>query len=153
MPNCPSPALLTAHCRYEPASGPYCYHLILKQSGSIVIVDVDIIQKFINSPPGAAVAGAALASSVWKAFDKIESILSDQTKLEIAVWLVGLKTSQKVRPWPNTFATNLRPGVWKPLHLMEMLWFIGSHFLCDRNPSGHLYTQPISHNAFNVSSY
>jgi hypothetical protein len=36
------------------------------------------------------VAGAALAGIVWKFFDKVEGVLTDQTKFEIAVWLVGM---------------------------------------------------------------
>jgi hypothetical protein len=31
-------------------------------------------------------------------------VLTDRTKLEIAVWLLGVKVGQKVEPWPDTFA-------------------------------------------------
>src|SRR5580700_7893762 len=56
-----------------------------------------------NSPPGQLVAGGALATIVWKFFERVEAVLTDQTKFEIAVWLVGVKTAEMV-PWPETFA-------------------------------------------------
>jgi hypothetical protein len=62
------------------------------------------ITNFINSPPGQVVAGAALAGIVWKFFERVESVLNENTKLEIAVWLLGVKIGQKVEPWPETFA-------------------------------------------------
>jgi hypothetical protein len=61
------------------------------------------IAKLINSPPGQLVAGGVLAGIVWKFFERVESVLTDQTKFEIAVWLVGFKTADKI-PWPDTFA-------------------------------------------------
>jgi hypothetical protein len=60
--------------------------------------------KFINSPPGVLAAGGVLAGIVWKAFERVEAVLTDQTKFEIAVWLVGVRVSQRVEPWPDTFA-------------------------------------------------
>src|SRR6266481_4303209 len=62
------------------------------------------ITNLINSPPGVLVAGAALAGIVWKSFERIDGVLSDQTKFEIAVWLVGVKVGQKAESWPDTFA-------------------------------------------------
>jgi len=69
----------------------------------------DILTTFthvINSPPGQLVAGGVLAGIVWKFFERVEAVLTDQTKLEIAVWLLDQK---KLRPtvqsWPNTFTT------------------------------------------------
>jgi hypothetical protein len=62
------------------------------------------ITNLINSPPGQLVAGGVLAGIVWKFFDKVEAVLTDQTKFEIAVWLVGVKVGQKGEPWPDTFA-------------------------------------------------
>ena len=62
------------------------------------------ITKLIQSPPGQLAAGAALAGIVWRFFERVEAVLTDQTKLEIAVWLVGVKVGQKVEPWPDTFA-------------------------------------------------
>ena len=64
----------------------------------------DSITKIINSPPGQLVAGGVLAGIVWKFFERVEAVLTDQTKLEIAVWLFGVKVGQKVEPWPATFA-------------------------------------------------
>lgn len=65
---------------------------------------LNTITKLIQSPPGQLVAGAALAGIVWKFFERVESVLNDDTKLEIAVWLVGAKTAERVAPWPATFA-------------------------------------------------
>jgi hypothetical protein len=33
------------------------------------------------------VAGGVLAGIVWKFFERVEAVLNDDTKLEIAVWL------------------------------------------------------------------
>src|ERR1039457_6711472 len=62
------------------------------------------ITHLIQSPPGQLAAGGVLAGIVWKFFERVEAVLTDQTKLEIAVWLLGVKVGQKVEPWPDTFA-------------------------------------------------
>ena len=63
------------------------------------------ITKLINSPPGQLAAGGVLAGIVWKFFERVESVLNEDTKLEIAVWLLGRKKfGPKVQPWPDTFA-------------------------------------------------
>src|ERR1035438_1883470 len=62
------------------------------------------ITHLIQSPPGQLAAGGVLAGIVWKFFERVEAVLTDQTKLEIAVWLLGVKVGQKVEPWPETFA-------------------------------------------------
>jgi hypothetical protein len=62
------------------------------------------ITHLINSPPGQLTAGVVLAGIVWKFFERVESVLTEHTKLEIAVWLVGVRIGQKVAPWPQTFA-------------------------------------------------
>ena len=42
---------------------------------------------------------------MWKFFERVEAVLADQTKFEIAVWLVGRKPlGPKLEPWPETFA-------------------------------------------------
>jgi hypothetical protein len=48
--------------------------------------------------------GLGLLYAIDKFFKLVEEKLSDDTKLEIAVWLVGVKVGQKVEPWPKTFA-------------------------------------------------
>jgi len=74
------------------------------------MADLDTVTKLINSPPGQLVAGAALAGIVWKFFDKVEGVLTDRTKHEIARWLrvrcveSGLLTDSTVT-WPGTCAT------------------------------------------------
>src|ERR1019366_513580 len=55
------------------------------------------ITNLIQSPPGQLVAGGVLAGIVWKFFGRVESVLTDQTKLEIAVWLVGVTTAERWR--------------------------------------------------------
>jgi hypothetical protein len=62
------------------------------------------ITNLINSPPGVVVAGAALAGIVWKFFERVEAVLTENTKLEIAVWLLGVKLGRAVESWPQTFA-------------------------------------------------
>jgi hypothetical protein len=70
-----------------------------------VAFDPTSISNLINSPPGQFAAGAVLAGIVWKFFEKVESILKNDTKLEIAVWLLGVKPfGPKMEPWPGTFA-------------------------------------------------
>lgn len=56
-------------------------------------------------PPvvGQLVAGAALAGIVWKFFERVEAMLTDDAKLEIAIWLLGRKKfGPKIQPWPRT---------------------------------------------------
>jgi hypothetical protein len=66
---------------------------------------LESITKLINSPPAHLAAGGVLAGIVWKFFERVEAVLTDSTKLEIAVWLVGMKQiGPKVEPWPDTFA-------------------------------------------------
>jgi hypothetical protein len=62
------------------------------------------LTKFINSPPGVVVAGGVLAGIVSKFFDRVENVLTENTKLDIAVWLLGIKTTEKLQHWPDTFA-------------------------------------------------
>jgi hypothetical protein len=61
------------------------------------------ITNLITSPPGQIAAGGVLAGVVWKFFEKIEGVLTDNTKLEIAVWLLGVNTTEKLRGWRSGF--------------------------------------------------
>jgi hypothetical protein len=75
------------------------------------------ITKLIQSPPGQLAAGGVPAGMVWKFFERVEAVLTDQTKLEIAVWLLGRKKfGPKVQPWPDTF-TKLFDRVYGTKHL------------------------------------
>jgi len=65
---------------------------------------LNTITKLIQSPPKSLGAGVVLFGAVWGFFKGVESILTDDTKFEMAVWLVGVKVGQKVKPWPDTFA-------------------------------------------------
>src|SRR5580704_16369721 len=49
------------------------------------------ITNLINSPPGQLIAGGVLATIVWKFFERVEAVLTDETKFEIAVWLLTTK--------------------------------------------------------------
>lgn len=48
--------------------------------------------------------GLGLLYAIDKFFKLVEEKLADDTKLEIAVWLVGVKVGQRLEPWPETFA-------------------------------------------------
>ena len=63
-----------------------------------------LFERFLNSPPGQFTAAVVLATVVWKFFERVEAILTDQTKFEIAVWLVSVSATDKVRSWPRLFA-------------------------------------------------
>jgi hypothetical protein len=65
---------------------------------------MDSVAKLITSPPAQFVSGGVLAGVVWKLSERIESLLTDTTKLELAVWLRGVNLGEKVEPWPLTFA-------------------------------------------------
>jgi hypothetical protein len=59
---------------------------------------------FVIKPSAPFAAGVVLFGAVWGFFKGVESVLTDDTKLEIAVWLLGVKVGQNVEPWPETFA-------------------------------------------------
>lgn len=70
---------------------------------------LDTITNFINSPPGQLVAGGALSGIVWRLFELPETVLAEDTKLEIALWLLhGEKKAEglhaRAQNWPTTFA-------------------------------------------------
>jgi hypothetical protein len=51
--------------------------------------------------------GLGLFYGVVKFFDTVGEKLNDDTRLEIAVWLRSVKTTEKVETWPATFAKIL----------------------------------------------
>ena len=57
--------------------------------GSSVMDALNSIANLVESPPGQLAAGGVLAGIVWKFFERVEAVLTDDTKLEIAVWLLG----------------------------------------------------------------
>src|ERR1017187_1433210 len=61
------------------------------------------ITKLIQSPPGQLAAGGVLAGIVWKFFERVEAVLKDDTKLEIAVWLLDIQVTATLEDWPTTF--------------------------------------------------
>ena len=67
--------------------------------------DLPSVTNLINSPPGQLVAGAALAGIVWKFFERVEAVLYDDTKLEVALWLWDIKTTEKAQKWSLALTT------------------------------------------------
>jgi len=66
---------------------------------------LDALTDFILKPAPHFAAGVVLFGAVWAFFKGVESVLADDTKLEIAVWLLGVKSlGPKMQPWPETFA-------------------------------------------------
>jgi hypothetical protein len=59
---------------------------------------LDTFTTLLNSRGGVLTAGAVFAGIVWKFFERIESVLTEQTKFEIAVWLVGANSATKLAP-------------------------------------------------------
>ena len=82
---------------------------VLHSEPLAMTADFETVQKMINSPPGQLAAGSALAGIVWKFFERVEAVLTDDTKLEIAGWLRGVRAgdqiSRKFRTWPTVFVT------------------------------------------------
>jgi len=64
----------------------------------------DTLTDFILTPAKPFAAGVVLFGAVWGFFKGVESILTDATKLRIAVGLLGVETAPKVQSWPETFA-------------------------------------------------
>jgi len=80
------------------------------------------IATFINSPPAQVATGGVLACFVWKFFERVEAILSDQTKFEIAVQLVSVETVRRIQPWVETFI-SMFDRVFGPKHLsLSCFW-------------------------------
>lgn len=59
---------------------------------------------FAIKPSAPFAAGVILFGVVWGFFKGVESVLNEDTKLEIAVWLLGVKAAENVQSWPDTFA-------------------------------------------------
>jgi hypothetical protein len=95
---------------------------------------LDNITKLIQSPPGQLAAGGALAGIVWKFFERVEAVLTDDTKLAIAVWLLGVRVGQKVEPWPETFA-NVFDRVFGTKHLSWKCFSVSVRYSATIAPS------------------
>ena len=76
----------------------------------------DALTNFILKPAASFAAGVVLFTTVWGFFKGVESVLTNDTKLEIAVWLLGVKTAERVQMWPQTFA-NMFDRVFGAKHL------------------------------------
>ncbi len=64
---------------------------------------LDTVTRLITSPPAQIAAGVVLAGFVWKFFERVDNLLTDTAKLEIAVWLLDVKVAKKVQALPDTF--------------------------------------------------
>lgn len=51
--------------------------------------------------------GGGLFYGVVKFFDRVGDRLNEDTRLAIAVWLLGVKTTPKMQGWPDTFAKSV----------------------------------------------
>jgi hypothetical protein len=66
--------------------------------------DFDLVTRFISSPPGIVAVGGVLFYGIQKFFGSVEEKLNDDTKSEIAKWLVGVRTKERVLGWQDTFS-------------------------------------------------
>lgn len=46
----------------------------------------------------------ALCGFIYKLFEKGDDLINDDTKLQIAVWILNLKAPEKMQNWPTMFA-------------------------------------------------
>jgi len=70
----------------------------------------DALTHLITSPPVQFVAGSALAGVVWAMSGRVDAVLADNTKVEVAVWLLEREKkaeglNAKAHNWPSTFAS------------------------------------------------
>lgn len=70
----------------------------------------DTLTRLIQSPPVQLVAGSTLAGFVWAMSERVDAVLADDTKKEVAAWLSeGVKKAEgldgKGQNWPSTFAS------------------------------------------------
>lgn len=63
----------------------------------------------IGLPPmvGQLAAGGALAGIVWKFFERVEAVLTDATKFEIAVWLVGVNAGAQWEQYVSAYIRSI----------------------------------------------
>ncbi len=94
------------------------------------LLPLDAITKLIQSPPGQLAAGGVLAGIVWKFFERVETVLTENTNLEIAVWLLGVKVGQKVEPWPDTFARVFEQSIWNEASVVEVFSAVTGSVKC-----------------------
>lgn len=83
----------------------------------------DGLTQLILKPTGPLAAGVVLFGVVWGTFKGIEGILNDDTKLEIAVWLLGRKKfGPRVQPWPDAFTKILNQVFGRRYFSWTCLW-------------------------------
>lgn len=70
----------------------------------------DTLTHLIQSPSAQIVAGATLAGFVWTMAGRVEAVLADNTRMEVAIWLLDREKNAeglnaKAQNWPSTFAS------------------------------------------------
>lgn len=71
---------------------------------SMMSLPLALLPSLITHPAIQLLTGGVLAWLVWKFFEGVDRALTDETKIEIALWLVGVETASKVKNWTGTFA-------------------------------------------------
>ncbi|MGD1098637.1 MAG: hypothetical protein ABSB35_42500, partial [Bryobacteraceae bacterium] len=81
--------------------------------------------EFVVKPSAPFAAGVVLFGAVWGFFKGVESVLTNDTKLEIAIWLLDVEPlGPKLEPWPGTFAKifGLSAGIRNKWHSTRLSW-------------------------------
>src|SRR5437867_9613276 len=69
---------------------------------------VTTITNLVNSPPGQFAAGGVLAGIVWKFFEQVEGLLRENTRLEIAGWLMDIRVGRHIPRWQSALPVYFR---------------------------------------------
>jgi len=64
----------------------------------------ETLNTILSSPATQFAFGGALFYGIQRFFREVEEKLNEDTKLEIAIWLVGVRVGPAVEAWPVTFA-------------------------------------------------
>jgi hypothetical protein len=68
---------------------------------------LDILIKLITSPPAHFVAGGLIFGTIYKIFEGFEKVLTEDTNLQIAIWLLDVKAGRNAEQWPRTITKVL----------------------------------------------
>jgi hypothetical protein len=68
---------------------------------------IDTLVSWVNTPPAQIAAGALIAGFVWKSFERVQSVLSEDANLRIAVWLLDWKPAHRIERWPAILSMAL----------------------------------------------
>jgi hypothetical protein len=62
---------------------------------------LDILTKLITSPPALFVAGGLIFGTIYKLSEGLEKVLTEDAKLQIAIWLLDVKQAEKRSSGPE----------------------------------------------------